>query len=94
MENRLLVSGVVSNELHRLFQFNFDRIMGRVLTFVEGTISDPEQRKAAKDMMRQTMYDFSRDWRIDMEWVCNELARKLDEPGMCRDAQNRGKLFE
>lgn len=94
MENKLLVSGVVSGELSRLFEYRFNHILGRVLTFVEGTISDPEQRKAAKDIMRQTMYDFSRDWRVDMDWICDELAEKLGEKLSPRCGLSRGKLFD
>lgn len=38
-------------------------LMGKLLTYVEATYVDPEQRKAHKDLVRQTVWDWEKDLR-------------------------------
>jgi hypothetical protein len=52
---------------------NINYLVGQVLTLVEGTIADPDQRKAAKDLHKQVIWNWytghmetlTRTWRFD-----------------------------
>ncbi len=64
----------VSDDLAPVIEIsNINYLTGQILTLVEGTISDPEQRKAAKDLFRNTIWGWytaqmeglSRAWRFD-----------------------------
>jgi hypothetical protein len=59
---------------------NINHLMGQVLTLVEASTIDPEQRKAAKDLYKQTVWGWytglndglSRAWRFDKGYESNE----------------------
>lgn len=42
---------------------DIEQIVGRLLTYVDATYSDTEQRKAHKDIVKQLVYDWSNDLR-------------------------------
>jgi hypothetical protein len=42
---------------------DFSYLMGKLLTYVEATYSDAEQRKAHKDIVKNILWDFERDMR-------------------------------
>ncbi len=50
----------IRNNLQKLW-------LGRVLTIVDASIQDPEQRKAVKDLVKNAFYE-SEGWTQDMEW--------------------------
>lgn len=46
-------------ELYGVNWSEFDQITGRILTLCDATFSDPEQRKAFKDMVRQNIKEWT-----------------------------------
>lgn len=42
---------------------DFSSILGKLLTYVDATYIDVEQRKAHKDLIKQTLWDWERDLR-------------------------------
>ena len=42
---------------------DFQNLMGKLLTYVDATFSDPEQRKAHKDIVKNTLWSIEREMR-------------------------------
>lgn len=51
-------SGYIEN-ITPLYHNDVENLLGKILTYVDATYSDPQQRKAQKDLARQTVYDWS-----------------------------------
>lgn len=48
----------------RLEMFEMSSLIGKILTIVDASISDKEQRKAVKDLVKQTMWDWSKEYHF------------------------------
>lgn len=63
---------------------HMNSLVGKVLTIIDATFTDPEQRKASKDLLKETMYNwymsqgeaFTDTWRRDK---FPNYARAFDE---------------
>lgn len=44
-----------------IYSEDVDRLVGKLLTYIEATYQDPEQRKAHKAILRQTIWGWSDD---------------------------------
>ncbi len=51
-----VINQVFTVESHYLY----DNLVGKLLTYIEATFTDPEQRKAHKDIVKQIVYDLRR----------------------------------
>jgi hypothetical protein len=40
---------------------DFRRLQGRLLTYIDATFNDPEQRKAHKDILKSNLYDWEKE---------------------------------
>lgn len=64
---------------------NINHLTGQILTLVEATITDPEQRKAAKDLYKQTVWGWYtglndklvRTWRFDKGYETDTPLEKI-----------------
>lgn len=57
-------------------------LMGQTLTIIDASFSDKEQRKAVKDLVRQTYNDrlcFLSDMAFDQEKIQEHLPETIDE---------------
>ena len=68
-------------------------LLGRVLTIVDSAFTDPEQRKAVKDLVNDAFYSrtFDRDYYFKQFAEATKMAypsKQLDEPCVA-DAANR-----
>ena len=57
--------GMERNRLRVIRRYQLDNLVGRLLTYVEATYSDPQQRKAHKDIVKQLVYNWFMDVRIE-----------------------------
>ncbi len=64
-------------------------LIGKLLTLIDATVSDPEQRKAQKDLVKQTIYQANRNY-FDMCILGshNFMAKELGEDLMGKEPQN------
>lgn len=68
---------------------DINNLQGRMLTIAEASCSDPEQRKALKDLIKQEVWswytermdELSRAWRFDKGYEANEPFKNKHEPG-------------
>lgn len=61
----------------RVFSYNaHQNLEGQILTIIDASISDIEQRKAVKDLIRQTLWGFVHEWSC---FVDKEDHNKLRE---------------
>lgn len=63
---------------------NVSYFEGRLLTILDAVVSDPEQRKATKDLVRNLLgdlrYDYSMKVIVDPQWyVFRQLAEKIGD---------------
>lgn len=57
--------GLERNRLRVLRRQQVDSLVGKLLTYIEATYSDPQQRKAHKDIVKQLVYNWFMDSKID-----------------------------
>jgi len=65
----ITLNNFISKELYEVR----DDIMGKILTIIDASISDQEQRKGLKDIIRQS-YDYN-----ELKWVRYRIGRMLRE---------------
>lgn len=77
--------GVERNRPRIIRRWQLDNLVGKLLTYIDATYSDPQQRKAHKDIVKQSAYnwflDSSNDFLADgtsVENAVNELYKKHD----------------
>jgi hypothetical protein len=59
---------------YKFFSFGISQLEGKMLTLIEASIQDTEQRKALKDIVRQTIWG----WAIENN--CNGDGRAVQVP--------------
>ncbi len=57
--------GMERNRLRVLRRWQVDTLVGKLLTYIEATFNDPQQRKAHKDIVKQLVYNWFMDTKID-----------------------------
>lgn len=74
-----------SDDIEPVLDLNtINYLTGQILTLVEATIADPDQRKAAKDMFKQTVWgwytgytnELSRAWRRAKGYEINKPLKE------------------
>lgn len=58
--------------------YDIDNLVGKLLTYVDATYSDPMQRSAHKDLIRQSVWDWYKHHSKNGEKTI-EFAQKFDE---------------
>lgn len=60
--------GTVGETRYPINYEEFYNLKGRVLTIVDATFSDPQQRKAMKDVVSQALHGWMRDIEYEATW--------------------------
>lgn len=50
--------GLDKNRPRVIRRWQLDNLVGKLLTYIEATYSDPQQRKAHKDIVKQSVYNW------------------------------------
>ena len=61
--------------LIRDLQYNHNQLTGKLLTLVDASFADPEQRKAFKDIVKQTVGEFF----YVSEWLIQDIAEIIGD---------------
>lgn len=71
------LSGVIQDEVNQ----NVDYLKGRILTILDASIQDPDQRKALKDLVKQEIDDirWGRGFMPQTHYVYSHLAEKIGD---------------
>lgn len=54
--------GLEKNRLRVVRRWQLDNLVGRLLTYIDATYTDPAQRRAHKDIVKQSVYN----WFVDV----------------------------
>ena len=68
------LSKLIDSEYHK----SRDYLVGRILTIIDASIADPEQRKGIKDLIKEAAYNLNADWffqRINI--IINQFNEKF-----------------
>lgn len=72
------VSAIIHKELLESAEKYRSYLLGKVLTIIDASISDPEQRKALKDVIQHAFYEGDRlDDTIKIRYTMASLSRAL-----------------
>lgn len=66
---------------HSFIMDTMRKLMGRTLTIIDASIVDREQKKAIKDLIRQTYSDemgFATEWAFDQKVMDNMIPEDID----------------
>ena len=79
-----VVHGHPQNRLRLVRRFQVDNLVGKLLTYIDATYSNIEQRDAHKSIVKQTVYKWFGDCALD-DWDEDELQEKISEVLLSRE---------
>lgn len=71
--------------IHVMLEMNdVSSLVGRLLTIVDASYVDKEQKEAVKTLVKKTVWEWSRDWHLaateeNIEWIENNCEDVLED---------------
>lgn len=83
--------GLERNRVRVVRRWQLDSLVGKLLTYIDATYNDPEQRKAHKDIVKQSCYNWFMDVHSDYLEDGVSYEEALEEVFAHNGGQQRAK---